>query len=255
VHPILFHLFGYPVKTYGVFVSLAHLAGILGVLFLARRRGHRLEPFVDLIFIVLLAGLTGGRLGYWLEHRAEITSVVDLFRLDRGGLSFFGGLAFAFPAYLSFLLAKGLPVWETSDLLAPVLPFSLGILRLGCFGAGCCYGAPTSLPWGVMPEPAGLPSALRGVALHPSPLYESAFLFLLAGVLVLLSARGRLKPGCVAALCMGAYGAYRLGFDFFRGDLARPLFGVFSASQALGFLLVLLAIGAAAWASRAKAPR
>ena len=23
------------------------------------------------------------------------------------------------------------------------------ITRLGCFSAGCCYGLPTSLPWGV----------------------------------------------------------------------------------------------------------
>jgi phosphatidylglycerol:prolipoprotein diacylglycerol transferase len=234
-------------------VSLAHLAGIAGVLYLAHRRGQRLEPFVDLIFVVLFAGLLGGRLGYWAEHRHEITSWGEFLRLDHGGLSFFGGLALAFPAYLSFLRWRGFPVWKTSDLLAPVLPFSLGILRLGCFGAGCCYGAPTELPWGIHPDTAALPASLQGMALHPSPLYESAFLFSLTALLMILNARGKLRPGLVASLCMGAYGLYRFTFDFFRGDLTRPIFGIFSASQALGLLLALLAAGTAAYVLRTRA--
>ncbi|RZA05512.1 MAG: hypothetical protein EOP11_12675, partial [Proteobacteria bacterium] len=93
--------------------------GILGVLFFVRRRGYPLERFVDLIFVVLLGGLAGGRLGYWIGHPDEIRSVKEFFALDRGGLSFFGGLSLAFPAYLFFLLRQRLPVWEVSDLLSP----------------------------------------------------------------------------------------------------------------------------------------
>lgn len=246
MHPILFHLFGYPVKTYGVFVSLAHVAGIIGVLSLARRRGHGLEPFVDLIFVVLFAGLLGGRLGYWAEHRHEIAGLGDFFRLDRGGLSFFGGLALAFPAYLLFLRRRGFGIWQTSDLLAPVLPFSLAVLRLGCFSAGCCYGLPTSLPWGVMPDTS------PGVHLHPSPLYESFFLFALAGFLLYLNARGRWAAGLVACFCMGAYGLFRFFADFLRGDMERWLPLGLSSSQVLGILLFVFALAAARMARKAR---
>ncbi|RYZ97786.1 MAG: hypothetical protein EOP11_21560 [Proteobacteria bacterium] len=245
LHPILFHFLGYPVKTYGVFVSLAHLAGILGVLFFVRRRGYPLERFVDLIFVVLLSGLTGGRLGYWLGHPGEIQSVGDFFALDRGGLSFFGGLSLAFPAYLFFLYRQRLPVWEISDLLSPVLPLSLAILRLGCFGAGCCYGTATELPWAVHP----LGSA---IGLHPSQLYESGFLFLLSGGLVWLNARARFKAGLVASFCMGAYGLYRLLFDSLRGDMEHGWPGGLSSSQVLGLALFGLALATAAFIKRAK---
>jgi prolipoprotein diacylglyceryltransferase len=77
---------------------------------------------------------------------------------------------------------------------------------------------------------------------------------MLAGLLAWLNARGRLRPGLVASLCMGAYGLYRFAFDSFRGDLARPLLGAFSASQALGLLLAALAI-AAACAARANSAK
>jgi phosphatidylglycerol:prolipoprotein diacylglycerol transferase len=195
--------------------------------------------------VVLLTGLLGGRLGYWLGHPHEIRSLGEFFALDRGGLSFFGGLSLAFPAYVLFLRWRRMPVWEISDTLSPVLPLSLGILRLGCFGAGCCYGTPTELSWAVHPMGSA-------IGLHPSQLYESAFLLILSGVLAWMNARSRLRAGLVACLCMGADGLYRFFFDALRGDMEHGWPGGISASQALGMLLVCLALGTAAWRFRAK---
>ena len=233
-------------------MSLAHVAGILGVLLLVRRRRLRVDPYVDLIFAVLVGGLLGGRLGWWLEHPEAIRGLGDFFSLTRGGLSFFGGLALAFPVYLGFLLLRRLPVWESSDLLAPVLPFSLAIVRLGCFAEGCCHGSPTQLPWGVVPASPNIPQALKGVAIHPSPLYEAGFLLLLAMILFVLNARGKLRAGMVATLCMGSYGLYRFWFDFLRGDLSRPLPAGLSYSQALALLLMALAAGTGLYLWRSR---
>jgi phosphatidylglycerol:prolipoprotein diacylglycerol transferase len=51
-----------------------------------------------------------------------------------------------------------------------VIPVAVGIAigRAGCFVAGCCYGTPTSLPWGV--DFFG-----DGVHRHPTQLYELVF--------------------------------------------------------------------------------
>jgi phosphatidylglycerol:prolipoprotein diacylglycerol transferase len=241
LQPILFELFGYPVKTYGVFVSLAHVVGICGMLLIVRRRHLPLGPCLDMVFVVLIAGLLGGRLGFWLEHPSLIHSPKDFFSLDQGGLSFFGGLALAFPSYLAYLLARKLPVFETSDLFAPLLPLSLAILRLGCFGAGCCHGLPSNLPWAVSLSSPLLSPSLRGVPIHPTQLYESAFLFLLAAALLQANFRKAWPAGMVATFCMGAYGIYRFSFDSLRGDINHdwPLF--MSTSQALALLLVALA--------------
>jgi hypothetical protein len=61
------------------------------------------------------------------------------------------------------------------------LPLALAVARLGCLAAGCCYGVPTSAPWGV-------PGA-AGASVHPTPLYEVLGCLGLHGVLRRLSSR------------------------------------------------------------------
>lgn len=236
---------GYPVQAYGLFVALAHLVGIAGVLWRLRRRGLPWGPALDLILLVMVTGLVGARAGYLMEH-PELATSGQAFRLERGGLSFFGGLALATPAFFLYLRWRRLPVRALADALCPVLPLSLAIVRLGCFAAGCCHGSPTSLPWGVASESTLLPPPLRGQPLHPSPLYEAAFLFALAAWLWWRSERGLGKPGRLAAFSLLAYGAYRLSFDFLRGDLTPLALGI-APSQWLAALLILLVVAFLAW--------
>lgn len=240
---MLFSIAGYPVKAYGLFVALAHLAGVAGVCWQARRRGDAIAPYVDIILAVMLSGLLGARLAYVLEHPAEFPRLADLFSLERGGLSFFGGLSLAVPAFFLTLRRHRLPFRATADSLAPVLPFSLGLIRLGCFAAGCCHGAPTDLPWGVHVMAPWVPEDIRALPLHPSPLYEALFLFTLSGTLLYAQ---RLRPagayhGRLAALCLGAYGVFRFGFDFLRGDLT-PLAAGLAPSQWFGIAVALVAV-------------
>ena len=74
------------------------------------------------------------------------------------------------------------------------LPLAHAIGRLGCFAAGCCFGKPTALPWGVTftdPEAARLAGTPLGVPLHPTQLYEAAAEFLNFLLLVWLGGRQR----------------------------------------------------------------
>lgn len=253
MHPVLFEIFGHPVPTYGVMVSLAHLVGIAAVLAIARARRLPVEPYVDLIFVVLLAGLLGARAAYVWEHRAQFTSPAEWFYLTKGGLSFFGGLALAFPAYLCFLLLRKMPVWETADLFAPVLPLSLAIVRLGCFAAGCCHGVACNLPWALRFDSPLVEPPWAGRLLHPTQLYESAFLFALSAGLFFWSARGRPRPGAVACVFLLAYATYRLLTNHLRGDLGAGPAGFSSYAQLAAALLFVLAAGTLAW--RVRLPR
>lgn len=240
--PHLFSIAGHPVSTYGVMLSLAHLAGIGLILLRAKACGRPVDPYVDLIFVLLLAGVVGGRAWYVAEFAEEFHSPLEWIYFWKGGLSFFGGLLAAFLAFLAFQLKRKLPVWDTADFFAPVLPFSLGLVRLGCFGAGCCYGHPTELPWGTTSVLAPLPS----VPLHPTQLYEALFLFFLSGVLFGLSGRPVLRPGWIATSLMLAYGGYRLLTNPLRGDL-NPWIGGWSANDLGAALLCLLSLGAFAY--------
>src|SRR5690606_36175599 len=124
-------------------------------------------------------------------------------------------------------------------------PFSLALARLGCFAKGCCHGAPTDVPWAVHYSHLGskVPLPLLGLGLHPTQLYEAAFLLLLAALLwaALRFNLGRaLKapPGTIATLSIFAYSLFRLVGDSFRGDLARGFWGVSWMSPTQGAALL-----------------
>src|SRR5580693_2363108 len=74
-----------------------------------------------------------------------------------------------------------MPLLPTLDTCAAALPVGHAIGRMGCFFAGCCYGKPTTEPWGVIftnPTAAQLAGTPLGVHLHPTQLYEASLEFL-----------------------------------------------------------------------------
>jgi len=115
--------------------------------------------------------------------------------------------------------------------------------RFGCFSAGCCYGKPTDMPWGVKFNNSDLvDSALRGIPLHPTQLYEAGSLFiLLMGLLWVF--RRRVFDGQVSLVYFMAYPLIRSLIEIYRGDTVRGFIvdGVLSTSQ---FISILLFLGA-----------
>lgn len=116
-------------------------------------------------------------------------------------------------AYLGVELVKwiyGIRV-KTGDSFGMPMAVAVGIGRLSCFVAGCCYGTPTSLPWGVrFPAVDNLPR-------HPTQLYEVVFHWSMAVVLVALQRRGWLAGQRVKLYIM-AYMVYRLATEFIRPE-------------------------------------
>jgi phosphatidylglycerol:prolipoprotein diacylglycerol transferase len=99
---------------------------------------------------------------------------------------------------------------KTGDSFAVPVAASVAVGRLGCFYAGCCYGAPTDLPWGVV-----FP-AVDGAPRHPTQLYEAAFHLSAALVLETLHRRGLLR-GQLIKLYILSYLGYR-----FLTEMIRP---------------------------------
>src|SRR6476620_528908 len=99
---------------------------------------------------------------------------------------------------------------KTGDSFAVPVAAAVGIGRLGCFHAGCCYGTPTTLPWGIVfPTVDDLPR-------HPTQLYETAFHLTAAAVLYWLWKRGMFR-GQLIKLYILSYLVYR-----FFTELIRP---------------------------------
>ncbi|MFH0914615.1 MAG: prolipoprotein diacylglyceryl transferase family protein, partial [Chloroflexota bacterium] len=123
-----------------------------------------------------------------------------------------------------------------ADLITPGIIIAQAIGRVGCTLNGCCYGAETSCPWGIVytnPESY----APIGVAVHPTQIYEILFLMLMLGVLLKL--RGRFQPdSSLFLIYLGMYSLWRLGIGFLREG--TPFLSNFQEAQVIS--LVVLAI-------------
>ncbi len=233
MHPVLFHCGPIVIYTYGLFVAL----GFAVALWLMGREAHRQgfdgRQIQDLGFLIVAAALVGSRLFYVLvewEYFAE--NPLQVFAIWKGGLVFYGGLVCAAIAAAWFARAKRMPLLGTLDIAAPALALGQSLGRLGCFFAGCCYGAECHLPWAVtFTDARGL--APLGVPLHPTQLYASlSNLAIFAVLFFALRPRQRFE-GQLFGSYLVLYPAARFLIEFFRDD-PRGSLGPLSTSQALG---------------------
>ena len=101
---------------------------------------------------------------------------------------------------------------KTGDTFAVPVAVGVAIGRMACFVGGCCFGAPTTLPWGVCFQRSG-----DDLPRHPTQLYEAAFHLTMAGLLFALQRRGVLR-GQLVKLYILVYLAYRFATEFIRPE-------------------------------------
>jgi len=159
MYPTIFHipLLHIPIYGYGLMMVCAFLATQWLASALARTKGIDPEIFVNVALIALVSGVIGSRMSHVLENLSYYTNphltawenFTNMINIRSGGLTFYGGLILAAPIVLGYLLYRKVTARLAMDICAPCITLGLAIGRLGCFLNGCCYGAPTTLPWAV----------------------------------------------------------------------------------------------------------
>jgi len=211
----------------------------------ARHAGLDGDRVLDLGIYIIISALVGAKLlllivdfDYFRRQPAE------LWTLARSGGVFYGGLVLAFLVGLWYMRRHRLPVWATADAIAPGVALGHVVGRMGCLLAGCCYGTPTLLPWGITfsdPFAAANVGTPLHLALHPTQLYDAAAEFLILLLLLATERRGRRFNGRTFWIYILLYAASRFAIEFFRGDPRGSTFG-WSTSQAISMGLAPLAI-------------
>ncbi|MBI2069339.1 MAG: prolipoprotein diacylglyceryl transferase [Elusimicrobia bacterium] len=145
-------------------------------------------------------------------------------------------------------VANMAPWFEQSVIVhrVPLLSGQTVYTKLGnWFAGGCCWGAPTESPLGVVYTNAlcSVPVHLRGIPLHPVQLYESAGAFIL--FLILNSVKDKYK-GQIFGFYMIGYGILRFCIEFFRPEstLKGPNLPGLSFTQTI---ILFLLIPAGVW--------
>ena len=129
------------------------------------------------------------------------------------------------------------------DLAAPSLALAHAVGRIGCFFGGCCYGIEVSHnhPFAIVYPPASL-GAPSGIPLLAIPLIEAVFLLLLSLILIFIYLKSR-KNGLCASLYLLIYPAGRFMLEFYRGDIIRGSYGLFTTSQIISAAVFVFGIG------------
>jgi phosphatidylglycerol:prolipoprotein diacylglycerol transferase len=253
MHPILFEIPGIefgkwmigpiPIRMYGLMIGIGFLLGIYLASRQAKKEGIDPERIMDLGVYLLLAAIVGSRLLHVLTTLPDYANNPwEAFAIWKGGLVFYGGVIAAIPVGIWYVRKHNLPVWKTADIIAPYAALGHAFGRLGCFFAGCCYGAACSSPIGItFSDPHSL--APLGVALYPTQLMESGGEFLIFSVLIILR-RHKIFDGQLFWSYMLFYAVLRFIIEFFRGDEIRGLYfgGIVSTSQIIALFLFVFAL-------------
>lgn len=244
--PELFEIGRFTVYTYGVLLAAAYLIGLKYATVRARARGLDPARTLDLGIYVIISALIGAKLLLVVVEFDQFRrNPGELLNLARSGGVFYGGLILAVVVALWYMRRHRFPVWTTCDAFAPAIALGHAVGRLGCLAAGCCFGAPTGLPWGITftdPRAAANVGTPLHEALHPTQLYESGAELLVLAVLLATEHRGRPFPGRTFWLYLLFYGVSRFVIEFFRGDARGMVFGVLSTSQFISLLIIPLSL-------------
>ena len=246
IDPVALHFGPLQIRWYG----LSYVVGILLAWWLLRYRALK-QPLLgwttvqvgDLIFYAALGMIIGGRLGSVLFYNLPYYAAhpLEIFMLNRGGMSFHGGLLGVLVALWFYSRTINQTYGETLDFLSPVVPVGLFFGRIANFINGELWGAPSNLPWAVIfPDPR-----TGGIPRHPSQLYEA----LLEGVvlfIILWLFSEKIRPKlAVTGLSLLCYGIFRCAVEFVRepdANIGYLAFGWLTMGQVLSVPMVVAGI-------------
>ena len=213
MHQYLFHIGDFPIRMYGLMLTLAIFLATGTAYFLARQDGRWHEHVLDIGIYGGFAGLIGARL--W-----------DVFFFD-------------WSYYQNHLLEIPF-VWQGGMAVQMILGQAVG--RMANLLNGDAFGAPTGGDFGIIYPEGTLARATYGTQpLWPAEVWEGQLDVVVFALLLVFRAFPHAKG---QALCLYGflYSLERFCLEFLRGDYAEPwLFGFTSAqATSAGFMLVCL---------------
>ncbi|MBG6026175.1 prolipoprotein diacylglyceryl transferase [Proteus columbae] len=272
IDPVMFSIGPVSLHWYG----MMYLVGFVFALWLANRRaakpnsGWNKNEVETLLYVGFVGVFIGGRLGYVLFYNLPVflNDPLYLFKVWDGGMSFHGGLIGVICAMIWFAKRTKRKFFQVADFVAPLIPFGLGLGRIGNFINGELWGRVTlDTPWAILfpssrsedlqlvaQDPTTLLPIIQEYGVlprHPSQLYEMLLEGVVLFIILNIFVRKNRPVGSVSGLFLIGYGAFRIIAEFFRQpDAQLGLFGGVSMGQILSIPMILLGIIFMVWAYR-----
>ena len=244
MHQYLFYIGDFPVRMYGLCLSMAIFMAIGTAYFLAKQDGRWHEHVIDVGIYGGFAGLIGGRLwdvfffdwAYYKDHLLEIPFVWQ------GGMAVQGGMLAGMAAGIVYLKLHKIDWVEFGDIVIPSLILGQAVGRMANLLNGDAFGSPTGGNFGLLyPEGTLAYKTYGATPLWPAEVWEGQLDVVIFALLLMFRCTNHAKGQAICLYGM-FYSVVRFGLEMLRGDYAEPwMFGLTSAqSTSVFFFLVAL---------------
>ena len=236
-----------------IFYSLAFFVTFLMLLREGYLRKIPLLSWVLLLIFSRIFFIIGTKIftfdsGDWLQMLQQTTLFPTSDKILPGGI-FLGIIALVTGKFILRIKENIL------DAFAVIVPIGFGIQKIGCSLNGCCFGKPTTLPWGIQygvnsaahyqQLNSGLISTneLLTLDIHPVQLYEITGALLVAFI-VFKSRKLWKANGSLFIFSLLCFGFFRFLTEFFRDISAHTtggtMIGIFNQIQWIMFLVIVI---------------
>ena len=256
--PKSFHVFGFEIALYGIFIALAVLGGILMAAREAKKTGQNEDIYWDMAIYIMLFSIIGARIYYvifsWDVYKDNLLSI---FNLREGGLAIYGGVIAGFATAFIYAKIRKLSFLQLVDTAVLGLIVGQVIGRWGNFTNREVFGGYTNnllamrLPIESIRSTADITEGIAAhivegtnyIQVHPTFLYESLWNLLLL-FLILLYRRHKKFQGEVALLYFAGYGLGRIWIEGIRTDQLWLPGTTIAVSQVLAGVFIVAAVAA-----------
>lgn len=244
MHQYLFFVGDFPIRAYGLILSLSIILATGVAYFLAKQDGRWHNHIVDIGIYSGIAGIVGARLwdvfffdwAYYSHHLSEI------FYVWQGGMAIQGGIVFGVGAGIIYAKRHKIDILALADIVAPAIILGQAIGRCANLLNGDAFGAPTGGNFGIIyPETTLAYHTYGAQPLWPAEVWEGQIDFVIFALLLIFRAFPHAK-GQAFSLYIMLYSLARFGLEFLRGDYANPVFLSFTSAQTTSLVAFILAL-------------
>lgn len=233
--PTSFKLYGFTVHWYGVIIALGIVLAYLFAKMKARKRDISDDTLMDVLIWGLPSAIVCARIYYvvfsWADYRDNL---LDIFKIWEGGIAIYGAVIGACLSTLIYCRVKKISVGKVFDIGSYGLLIGQMIGRWGNFVNAEAFGTETDTALFRMTL------VNRGITVHPTFLYESAW-NLLVFILVNLFEKYQKFNGEIFLWYVTGYGFGRFFVEGMRTD--SLMLGSLRVSQILAAVCVVAGIG------------